>query len=314
MTNSDLEPTSPPNPAAAAPRNSKRRRRTLIISAASAVAVVAIGVTSVTLTQLGNAPKHDIVAPVTAVPKPTTQEQIAALSMAKTLALPRADYTATIPGLIAWSSTITGPVQVGTVKTITPLYGEYRKTAVARLDKQDFLGKPVVVPVIATDGQWSEILTPARVNLPSTSKGNAPAQSAAWVPTANLVGLTPVPAHVRVNLSELTLTVTGMDGQEQTFPVAIGKTDTPTPAGVSGYLEARFVDASQGTGDQPIQMTSLHSQTQDAPVSGGIGGVIAMHYFDARAGAVSHGCLRLSAEAVAALNAIPLGSIVTAER
>ncbi|MEK6311038.1 MAG: L,D-transpeptidase, partial [Curtobacterium sp.] len=241
-------------------------------------------------------------------PTPATQQSV---SIAETLALPAADYKAVIPDLMPFRETVNAPVQVGHVSSVTPVYGSDRKEAVARIDPTDFLGKQAPVVVVDQRGAWSKILTPARVTLPSTSNAVAPAQSAGWVKSSAVQSLRTVRERVDVDLTARTLTVTNAAGETSVFEVGIGTDTTPTPSAVSGYLEARYVDPSQGTGDQPIQLTSLHSETQDTPVPGSAGGVIAAHYYDARTGAVSHGCLRLAADAIAAIDALPLGSIVT---
>ncbi|MDB6425876.1 L,D-transpeptidase [Curtobacterium sp. 20TX0008] len=241
----------------------------------------------------------------------SASQQRAAETIADVLALPVADYKAVVPGLMPFSSTVTEAVSVGTIRSSVPLYGADRKRAVARLDSTDFLGKPAVITVVDTRGAWSKILTPARVALPSQRGGDAPAQSAAWVQSKQIVDTHEVRSRVEVDLTNRTLATVAEDGSEQSFPVAIGTAQNPTPSAVSGYLEARYVDPKQGTGDEPIQLTSLHAATEDTPVAGGDGGVIAAHYNDVRSGAVSHGCLRLDHDAVAAINALPLGTVVT---
>lgn len=62
---------------------------------------------------------------------------------------------------------------------------------------------------VATDGLWTLVLTPARVQLPSTAGGAAPAQSAGWVRTDALEDGVALDARVAVSVSvsEQTLTV-----------------------------------------------------------------------------------------------------------
>jgi lipoprotein-anchoring transpeptidase ErfK/SrfK len=61
----------------------------------------------------------------------------------------------------------------------------------------------------------------------------------------------------------------------------------------------------------PIQLTSLHATTKDEPYGGEDGGLIGIHYNQTTTGAVSHGCVRLTAEAIQAVNRLPLGTPVT---
>ena len=66
----------------------------------------------------------------------------------------------------------------------------------------------------------------------------------------------------------------------------------------------------QGQSEHRIQLTSLHATGSDEPYGGADGGLIGIHYQAQASGAVSHGCIRLSAEAVAAVDALPLGTPV----
>ncbi len=92
------------------------------------------------------------------------------------------------------------------------------------------------------------------------------------------------------------------------FSIGVGTPSTPTPTGVTGYLQAQYLDSAQGQSVFPIVLTSLHSASADEPYSGTDGGLIGLHFFAESDGAVSHGCLRLSADAIAAVNQLPIGT------
>ncbi|WP_196830624.1 L,D-transpeptidase [Frigoribacterium sp. CG_9.8] len=60
----------------------------------------------------------------------------------------------------------------------------------------------------------------------------------------------------------------------------------------------------------PIQLASLHSSAADEPYGGNDGGLIGVHYNPVATGDVSHGCVRLSKEAITAVNRLPLGTLI----
>ena len=94
------------------------------------------------------------------------------------------------------------------------------------------------------------------------------------------------------------------------FPAGVGAGGTPTPTGVVGYVQARYLDPAQDQTVHPITLTTLHSSAADEPYGGDDGGLIGVHYESAARGAVSHGCVRLDGDAIDAVNALPLGTVV----
>ncbi|RDV46100.1 murein L,D-transpeptidase [Leifsonia sp. ku-ls] len=251
-------------------------------------------------------------------PKPTTTASSvagpalpAALSPSALAALPAAEFDAVIPGLLAAPPTAELHDSYR-VAFDTAVYAADFTTPVARVPAKNFLGKPTTIVVAETRGAWSLILTPARQKLPSTAstKAPAPAQSAAWVPTASLQKVGSLTRRVVISTSKHTLRITDSAGKQlQSFPVGVGTDETPTPTG-TGYLQARYLDPAQGQSEHRIQLTSLHATAADEPYEGSDGGLIGIHYQSTAAGAVSHGCIRLSAEAIAAVDALPLGTAV----
>ncbi len=234
------------------------------------------------------------------------------LSSSELSALPEATYDAVIPGLLA-APAEPSFTSASTVLFDTAAYAADFTTPVARIPAENFLGEPTVVVPIETRGKWSLVLTPSRKLLPSKAPAGttAPAQTAAWLPTSLLKPVAALPSRIVVSVSKQTLTITdAAGGGPRTFAVGVGTPDTPTPTGVTGYLQARYLDPAQGQSEHRIQLTSLHATGSDEPYGGADGGLIGIHYQAQASGAVSHGCIRLSAEAVAAVDALPLGTPV----
>jgi lipoprotein-anchoring transpeptidase ErfK/SrfK len=235
------------------------------------------------------------------------------LSGAPLTALPAATYDAVIPGLV--DAPANGTIaKAYTVLFDTAVYGADRSTPIAKLTAKNFLGEPTVVVPTASEGDWSLVLVASRRILPSkaTAASPAPAQSAAWIPTKALQSARSLPNRIVVSISAQTLTVTDAAGTvQQTFTVGVGTPDTPTPTGVTGYLQARYLDPAQGQAVHPIQLTSLHATGADEPYGGSDGGLIGIHYQAVSSGAVSHGCIRLDEAAIDAVNGLALGTPVT---
>jgi len=250
-------------------------------------------------------------------------EPVPTLSGARLAALPEARYDTVIAGLIPARH----PAEADTAYRLredTALYAADRTTPVARLARRNFLGEPTVVVPVEASGEWRRILTPARQRLPSDdappvgaaaspNRVSAPAQSSAWIRADALVSPTSLEVHIVVSVSAKTLHIAGAGFGDRTWPVGVGAPDTPTPTGVTGYLQARYRDAAQGQAEHPVQLTSLHSTAADEPFGGDDGGLIGIHFQSSASGAVSHGCIRVPAEALAAVDALPLGTLVTIE-
>lgn len=228
-------------------------------------------------------------------------------------ALPEAEYSAVISGLMPFDRTVTTDT-VFRLRADAPLFGAARTTPVARFAASDFLRQPTTVVGVERDGDWELVLTPARQQLPSAADGSAAAQTAAWIPLTSLREVSTPTSRVVISTKDQSVSIVDTAGHvTHRFDAGVGTADTPTPTGVTGYLEQRYVDPSQGTGDHPIQLTSLHSGAADEPYGGHDGGLIGLHWNATTSGAVSHGCVRLDAEAVAAVDALPLGTLVTVE-
>jgi L,D-transpeptidase catalytic domain len=233
---------------------------------------------------------------------------------AEIAALPEAMYSAVIPGLMPYS-TSTIPAAANAAYTLvadTPVYGADKTTPVARFDAKNFMLVASVVVPVKVDGPWTLVLTPSRQQLPSKDDGNAPAQTAGWVRTSALVKDHALPQHLVVSVSKQTISIVDAAGRvSASFPAGVGTSTAPTPTDVVGYLQARYLDPSQDEAVHPIQLTSLHSSAADEPYLGNDGGLIGVHYNATATGNVSHGCVRLNVAAINAVNALPLGTLIT---
>jgi hypothetical protein len=253
----------------------------------------------------------------------------AELPAARIAALPEARYDAVIAGLLPARGTVDG-ISAYRLREDTALYAADLVTPVARLAVRNFLGEPTVVVPVESFGEWVRVLTPARQRLPSDGADSsrpdpagtdpagtdpagrlAPAQSSAWLRTDFLFSPTALANRIVVTVSAQTLRIIGVGSR--TWAVGVGAPGTPTPIGVTGYLEARYRDVAQGQAEHPVQLTSLHSTAADEPFGGDDGGLIGIHFQASASGAVSHGCIRVPMEALAAIDALPLGTLITIE-
>ncbi|WP_345801292.1 L,D-transpeptidase [Microbacterium sp. AZCO] len=233
------------------------------------------------------------------------------LTAAQVAALPAVRYDAVIGGLLAFTGDVTTVIGRYELTEDAAIFGSDRRTAVARFPAKDFLDEPSTVVVVGSEGAWMLVLTPARVSLPSASAGSAPAQSAGWVAASALHRIADLNDQIVISAGGQTLTIKRAGSPDVSFDVGVGTPETPTPTGVTGYLQQRYLDASQGADVYPIQLTSLHSSAADEPYEGEDGGLIGIHYNPDNAGAVSHGCVRLPEEAIIAVNRLPLGTPVS---
>ncbi|MBC7519276.1 MAG: L,D-transpeptidase [Microbacteriaceae bacterium] len=229
-------------------------------------------------------------------------------------AAPEARYDAVIPGLIPYLSDAPPSASSTAFELIadTAVYGADRSTLVARLNAKNFLDQPTIVVPVQIDPEWALIMTPARNALPSANNNLAAAQTVGWVRSAALTHPTVLLNRVVISATERTLTILNERGAAiSSFPVGVGTPETPSPTGVTGYLQARYLDPAQGQSTYPIQLTSMHSAVADNPYGGTDGGLIGIHFEKVNSGAVSHGCIRVPIPAIEAVNQLPLGTTVT---
>jgi len=228
-------------------------------------------------------------------------------------ALPEAKYDAVIGGLLpSYEPDVPKAADhAWTINADAPLYGDDRKTPVARLAADNFLGEPTVVVPLRFDGDWTLVMTPSRQQLPSVAPGGAAAQTAGWVRRDLLRRGAALADHLVIAVGAQTVSIVAASGTTvHEFPAGVGAGSTPTPTGVVGYVQARYLDPAQDQTVHPISLTTLHSSAADEPYGGDDGGLIGVHYESVARGAVSHGCVRLDADAIDAVDALPLGTVV----
>jgi lipoprotein-anchoring transpeptidase ErfK/SrfK len=222
--------------------------------------------------------------------------------------LPLAVHDAVIGALLPGPDEV--PTHTGLLEHDLPLYARRGGDPVAVLPARDFLREPTVVSVVQQADPWTLVLTPARRVLPSAAgPEGAPAQTAAWVRSADLPPLRRTTATVTVHVAQQTLTVTTPDGTSR-HEVGVGQDATPTPTDVTGYLQARYTDPAQALAPGAIQLTSLHATATDEPYLGSDGGLIGIHASPHPRGRSSHGCIRAAADVLARVDALPLGTPV----
>lgn len=284
-----------------------RNRHQVIATAAAVMLAVSLTACSTpeTPTGAGSATSH------TTPPAPEADDYRVP-SSEEIAALPEAKYDAVIPGLIPFTQAVTATsTATYHLSADSPVYGADRATPVARIAALNFLGTNTVVVPVQKAGDWTLILTPSRQALPSQNNADAPAQSSAWIRTSLLVKNADLIARIEVSLSRQTLTIRTPGQPDASFDVGVGAPETPTPTGVTGYLQARYLDPAQDETVYPIQLTSLHSAVADNPYGGSDGGLIGVHFEPEHTGQISHGCIRLPADAITAVNALPLGTLIT---
>lgn len=217
-----------------------------------------------------------------------------------TAKLPQATTYTTLKGL--GQDTDPAAAADGTVvhpKDAVPVSATPGGPAVAVLPSTQ-LDSPTWVPVVETKPGWERVLLPSRPN-----------HSAGWIPTGKS-GLETArsPYQIKVDTSARTLTLTKSGHKLGTWTVAVGAAKTPTPTGRT-FLLASLAPAKK-TYSPLILPVGAHSETLDT--FGGGPGTVAFHGWPSASvfgKAVTHGCVRVPADALKKLSEVPLGTPVT---
>ena len=182
--------------------------------------------------------------------------------------------------------------------TPLPVSAQPGGPAVATLpDKQ--LGGPTWVPVVERRPGWNRVLLPSRPN-----------RVTGWIPGAPDKVETARSSHgVKVDVSERRLTLTESGRKVGSWTVAVGAAGTPTPTGRTFLLAS--LAPSKPAYSPLILPVGAHSETLDS--YGGGPGTVAFHGWpskDVFGKAVTHGCIRVPADALTRLAKAPLGTPV----
>jgi hypothetical protein len=153
------------------------------------------------------------------------------------------------------------------------------------------------LPVIDRQAEWVRVLLPSRPN-----------GASGWLRKSG-VELRTSPYLLRVHLGSRTLDINYQGDSIGTWPVAVGKPGTPTPTGRT-FLLGSVVDDDQSYSPVILPL-GAHSDSLDT--YGGGPGTVALHGWPDTSvfgSAVSHGCIRVPAEALNRLTQVPLGTLV----
>jgi lipoprotein-anchoring transpeptidase ErfK/SrfK len=257
------------------------RGRTLTAAAAVAVAVAA--------PVAGCAKSHS--------PAPSGDQPASSIGK-----LPQATTFTTLKG---FGEDTTDAMADGTVvhpKAAVPVSATAGGPAVAVLPSTQ-LGGPTWVPVVETKPGWDRVLLPSRPN-----------RSTGWIRTGKTsLDTARSPYQIKVDTSARRLTLTKSGHKLGTWTVAVGAAKTPTPVGRT-FLLASLAPAKR-TYSPLILPVGAHSETLDT--FGGGPGTVAFHGWPSTSvfgKAVTHGCVRVPADALNKLSEVPLGTpvVVTA--
>lgn len=180
-------------------------------------------------------------------------------------------------------------------RTLSALYRGPNGKAFAKIAPQQF--GETWLPVVARAGRWLQVLLPSR-----------PDGSTGWIQAAK-VDQAHSSYQVQVHLDSRRLDLFDGDQQVGSWTVAIGAPGTPTPTGRT-FLLGQLVDDAQSFSPVILPL-GTHSQSLDT--YGGGPGTVAIHGWtdpSVFGQAVSHGCIRVPADALARLREVPLGTAV----
>jgi lipoprotein-anchoring transpeptidase ErfK/SrfK len=161
------------------------------------------------------------------------------------------------------------------------------------------LGSPTWVPVVETRPGSLRVLLPSRPN-----------HTTGWIATNGGKLKTAHSSYVvKVDTSDRRLAILRSGRQLGIWTVAVGGGKTPTPTGRTFMLAS--LAPAKVTYSPLILPVGAHSETLDT--FGGGPGTVAFHGWPDRAvfgKAVTHGCVRVPPDALAALSKVPLGTPV----
>lgn len=174
------------------------------------------------------------------------------------------------------------------------------RRVLARLGARTAFGSPTVLSVVRRHGQWLGVLAP--------ELGNG---GVGWL-RSTAAGLLREQWAITVDLSAHRATLRKLGRRVLSFPVAVGAPEHPTPPGRYGVTDRLRTDAAGSPYGCCVLALSGHQPNVPQGWSGG--DRLAIHGTSDPASigaAVSHGCLRASAQALQFLmRRVPLGTPV----
>jgi lipoprotein-anchoring transpeptidase ErfK/SrfK len=161
------------------------------------------------------------------------------------------------------------------------------------------LGSPTWVPVVETKPGWRRLLLPSRPN-----------RTTGWISTSGGKVQTAHSSYVvKVDRTSRRLTIVKSGRTTGSWIVAVGAAKTPTPTGRTFILAS--LAPTKATYSPLILPVGAHSDTLDA--FGGGPGTVAFHGWPDKSvfgKAITHGCVRVPADALKQLSRVPLGTPV----
>ncbi len=168
------------------------------------------------------------------------------------------------------------------------------------LKNPDTYGQPLTFLVLDQTDAWVKVALPVRPN-----------GSSGWVKLEQ-VSLKQTPYRLDVALKEHELRLFKDGELQQTYPIGVGKNETPTPGGT--YYLRVLIKTTQPAGAYGPYAYGLNGFSQVLTDFAGGDGVIGLHGTNDPSSIgkdVSHGCIRLKNEDITALAKIlPLGTPV----
>jgi lipoprotein-anchoring transpeptidase ErfK/SrfK len=171
------------------------------------------------------------------------------------------------------------------------------------LDNPNENGAPLVFLVEEQQGDWLKVLLPIRPN-----------GSTGYVKAAD-VTLAENPYSIDVKLAEHRLVVTKGDEVIADEPIGVGTSSTPTPGG-KYYLKELLQppDPNGAYGPYAYGLSGFSNELEEFNGGDGVIGIHGTNEPELIGTDVSHGCIRMSNEAISALAAeLPLGTPVHIE-
>lgn len=224
----------------------------------------------------------------TVAPRAVTAEELAKLPEATTTTTLQGAPTDT-DGLVATDGIVVHN------STTVPVFTSPGGAPFASLPAKQ-VGSDTWLPVVETRPGWVRVLLPSR---PNGAQG--------WL-DASQVAKAHTPYLVRVHLGPRTMEVFRDGKSVGSWRAGIGMPDTPTPVGRT-FLLASIKDPSQSYSPVILPL-GTHSSTLDS--YGGGPGTVAIHTWptDVYGQQISHGCVRVPADALRTMQTVPLGTVV----